>query len=172
MIGSFGLDDIEQFYEDIIDAKMIYLYAFLTCFLVTLVYNIMLRYFARVLVWASIMVTGAAMIITSVLLKKYYDEWYNPATTTHITPQGTPIYSESMGNIIKITGYVFYGLTALFFCMIMCMYKNIKISIAVLQTASVIVIRNMRILIVPILSIGFTLCFLLGWMVSFAYVVA
>jgi hypothetical protein len=61
VIGSFGVDDIEQFYEDIIDAKMIYLYVFLSCFVVTLIYNI------------AIMVTGAVLIIASVLLNRYYD---------------------------------------------------------------------------------------------------
>jgi hypothetical protein len=73
VIGSFGVDDIEQFYEDIIDAKMIYLYVFLSCFVVTLIYNIALRFFAKLLVWTSIMVTGAVLIIASVLLNRYYD---------------------------------------------------------------------------------------------------
>lgn len=132
----------------------------------------MLRYFAKLLVWTSIMITGAALIIASVLLHKYYNEWYNPDTTTHKQSDGTLIYSESMGNIIKISTYVLFGLTAIFFCMIMCMYNNIKISIAVLQTASVIVIRNMRILVIPIFAIAFTLSFLSVWIYSFGYVLA
>lgn len=82
------------------------------------------------------------------------------------------MYSESMGNIIKICTYIMFGLTALFFCMIMCMYNNIKISIAILQTSSVIVIRNMRILIIPLIAIAFTLSFLIGWLYSFGYIIA
>jgi hypothetical protein len=78
------------------------------------------------------MLTGAALIIASVMLNKYYNEWYNPATSTHVRPDGTLIYSESVGKSINIAKYIIYVLTALFFCMIMCMYKNIKISIAVL----------------------------------------
>jgi hypothetical protein len=92
----------------------------------------MLRFFAKVLVWTSIMITGAAMIIASVLLHKYYNEYYNPDTTTYVQTDGTMIYSESMGKIIRVCMYVLFALTALFFCMIMCMYNNIKISIAVL----------------------------------------
>lgn len=152
---------------------MIYLYIFLTCFVVTILYNVLLRYFAKVLVWCSIMMVGAAMIIASVLLHKYYNEYYNPETTTYKNSEtGVLIYSESTGNIVKITMYIFWVLTALFFCMIMCMYNNIKISIAVLQTASVIVIRNMRILIIPLFSIAFTLSFLAGWIYSFGYILA
>jgi choline transporter-like protein 2/4/5 len=68
--------------------------------------------------------------------------------------------------------YILFGCTALFFCMIMCMYNNIKISIAVLQTAAVIVIRNIRILIIPLIAISFTLSFLLGWLYSMGYILA
>jgi len=82
------------------------------------------------------------------------------------------IYSESMGNCVKIAMYILIGCTAIFFCMIMCMYNNIKISIAVLQTSSVIVIRNMRILIIPILAICASLSFLIVWMYCFGYIVA
>jgi hypothetical protein len=52
------------------------------------------------------------------------------------------------------------------------MYNNIKISIAVLQTAAVIVIRNIRILIIPLIAISFTLSFLLGWLYSMGYILA
>ena len=77
-----------------------------------------------------------------------------------------------MGNIIKICTYILFGCTGIYFCMIMCMYNNIKISIAVLQTASVIVIRNLRILIIPLIAISFTLAYLIGWFYCMAYIVA
>lgn len=77
-----------------------------------------------------------------------------------------------MGNIIKICTYIMFACTAIFFCMIMCMFNNIKISIAVLQTASVIVIRNLRILIIPLLAISFTLAYLIGWLYCMGYIIA
>lgn len=132
----------------------------------------MLRFFAKLLVWTSIMITGAAMIIASVLLHKYYNEYYNPDTTTYVQTDGTMVYSESMGKIIRVCMYVLFALTAFFFCMIMCMYNNIKISIAVLWTASVIVIRNIRILVIPIFAIAVTLSYLFVWLYSFGYILS
>lgn len=132
----------------------------------------MLRFFAKVLVWTSIMITGASLVIASVLLHKYYNEYYNPETTIHKLSNGTMMYSESMGKIIRVATYVLFACTAFFFCMIMCMYNNIKISIAVLQTASVIVIRNIRILVIPIFAIAVTLSYLFVWLYSFGYILA
>ena len=127
VIGSFGVDDIEAIYEDILDAKMIYLYCFFTCFVVTIVYNIILRFFAKILVWVSIILTGGILIISSILLTKYHSETYSERLA-----DGTLKNSESMGNIIHIFCYVLYVLTAFYWCAVMCMFNNIRISIAVL----------------------------------------
>jgi uncharacterized membrane protein YagU involved in acid resistance len=109
------------------DAKMIYLYCFLTCFVVTIAYNIILRFFAKILVWVSIIMTGAAMVILSILLTKYHKDTY-----TLTNADGTLKYSESMGKMVQIAVYILYALTALYFCTVMCMFNNIRISIAVL----------------------------------------
>jgi hypothetical protein len=167
IVGSFGVDDIESIYEDLIDAKMIYLYCFLTCFVVTIIYNIILRFFAKILVWVSIILTGTCLIVGSIVLTKYHKDTYSQTL-----PDGTQKYSESMGKIIKVSCYVLYGLTAIYWCAILCMFNNIRISIAVLQTAAVIVIRNIRILIVPLISIVVTLGFIVLWLVGFGYVLA
>jgi uncharacterized Tic20 family protein len=52
------------------------------------------------------------------------------------------------------------------------MVNSINISIAVLKTAAVIIIRNIRIMVIPLVSIAFTLTFVLFWVYSFGYLVS
>lgn len=73
IIGDFGIDDIQDFIEDVKDAKDIYLYCLGTCFVVALVYTILLRFFSKLLVWVSIFATAAGMTALSIFLKQYYD---------------------------------------------------------------------------------------------------
>ena len=80
--------------------------------------------------------------------------------------------SENIGKIINITVYVLYGLTALFFLTILCMYRNIKISVAVLKTSAVIIIRNIRTLLIPFISFIFIIGFIAGWLVAFGYLMS
>jgi hypothetical protein len=58
-------------------------------------------------------------------------------------------------------------LAGVYFLMILCLYKSIAISAAVLQTASVIVIRNVRVLIVPFVAAIFIFSYIACWMYGF-----
>ena len=49
------------------------------------------------------------------------------------------------------------------------MYRNIKVSIAVLQTAAVILVNNIRILVIPFISFAFIAAFISGWAYCFGY---
>ena len=78
IIGNFGLDDIQEAYEDVVDAKMVYLYSVLTCLVVAVFYNILLAYFANIIIWVSIVVTGLAIVGLSVFLQTYHTDNYGP----------------------------------------------------------------------------------------------
>ena len=49
----------------------------------------------------------------------------------------------------KIDDFILYGIAAIFFCSILCMWSSIAISVAVLKTSSNILIRNIRMLFIP-----------------------
>lgn len=76
LIGTFGVDDIQQYYEDIMDAKMVYLYCMGTCLVITILYNVILKFFAKILVWITILITGASLIAGSYYLTLYHKENY------------------------------------------------------------------------------------------------
>lgn len=90
LIGNFGLDDVQEIYGDMVAAKMVFLYALGTCLVVAIIYNILLKFFAKVLVWVSIIGTGAGLLCLALFLQDYHTKWYY---------EGSP-YSETMGNLI------------------------------------------------------------------------
>jgi choline transporter-like protein 2/4/5 len=162
IIGEFGLDDVQQYYEDIMDAKMAYLYCVGTCLVVAVVYNILLRFFAKILIWVSILGTGCGLLALSLFLRSYHEKYYYEGSG----------YSDNMGNIIQLSTYFLYGATGLFFCCVLCMFRNIQISVAVLKTAAVIIIRNIRVLIVPFVSFVFIIGYIGGWIYGFGYLIS
>lgn len=68
LIGNFGLDDIQAAYEDVVTAKKSYIYAAATVLFVAVIYNILLRFFAKPIVWISIIGTGIGIIALSMFL--------------------------------------------------------------------------------------------------------
>jgi hypothetical protein len=77
-----------------------------------------------------------------------------------------------MGDVLQVAIYVLYGATALYVCTVLCMFKNIEISVAVLQTAAIIIIRNIRTLIIPFVSFIFIIGFIGGWFYGFGYLLS
>jgi len=73
LVGSFGLDDIQENMEDIQEAQNLYIYTFFTCILVTVIYAFMIYYFAGVVVWTGIITTGAGLVLLSIWLQLYHD---------------------------------------------------------------------------------------------------
>ena len=65
---------------------------------------------------------------------------------------------------MQIIVYVLYGLAALFFLVVLCMFRNIKVSIAVLKTAATVITINTRMLLVPFFSAIFIFGYMFLWL--------
>lgn len=141
---------------------MVYVYCLGTCLVVAVVYNIFLRFFATPIIWISIFATGIGLVALSLFLRKYYNDNYGEGSTNN----------EHVGNIIKISNYVLYGLTGIYFLTILCMFKNIRVSVAVLKTSAVIIIRNIRTLFIPFISFFFIVAYILGWLVGLGFLLS
>jgi hypothetical protein len=76
IVGKFGLDDIQQIYSDLKASKHVYLYSMLTCLGLAIIYNILLKLFAKILIWVSIIGTGVGLIALSVFLQEYHHTHY------------------------------------------------------------------------------------------------
>jgi hypothetical protein len=72
------MDDIQEIGEDILEAKMIFFYCFLTCFLVTMIYAAFIYYLTGVVVWLSIICTGVGIFGIAYGLNSYHNDNYGP----------------------------------------------------------------------------------------------
>ena len=76
IVGSFGLDDVQEYLEDVDDASNLYIYTFFTCIIVTIIYSILIYYFTGLIVWVSILATGFGLLALSFWLQKYHNLKY------------------------------------------------------------------------------------------------
>lgn len=143
MIGSFGLDDIQEIAEDIIEGKWVFFITFLTCIGITLVYAFLIYQFTGILVWTSVIGVGVGILLMAFLVTR----WSRKNRGKKKTPE-----EDKTAKRLKVTGIVLYVLGILFFCALCCMWKNLAIAIAVLKTSAVIVMRNTRMLFMPFVS--------------------
>jgi hypothetical protein len=162
LIGNFGLDDIQEIYEDVLVAKKSYMYAAASVLFVAVIYNILLRFFAKTIIWISIIGTGVGIVLLSIFLQEYHDNNYGDDSTK----------SEKQGKVIQIAVYVLYGLAGFYFLSILCLYRSILVSVAVLKTASVIIIRNLRVLIIPFVAIIFIFSYVGAWLYGFGHLLS
>jgi len=74
--------------------------------------------------------------------------------------------------MFKSSVYILWGLIAGFAICVCCMYSNIYISIKVLKTAAIVIVRNFYVLLVPFLA---QLCIMTWaglWIFNFMYLIS
>lgn len=155
LILNFGLDDVQGWIDDIRVAKWAYLYSALACIVVAVIYCILLKFFAKPIIWLSIICTIVGLVALGLFCQNYKNDHYAK--------------DETLGQVLQVTVYVLYSLAGLFALIVLCLYRGIQISIAVLETAAVVIIRNIRILIVPFISCIVTFAYVVGWLAGMAY---
>jgi hypothetical protein len=78
MIGSFGLDDVQVIAEDIVQSKLAFIYCFISCIVVTVIYSFIVYYATGLIVWICIIATGVGFCAISYSLQNYYNIKYGP----------------------------------------------------------------------------------------------
>jgi len=158
VIGSIGLDDIQSYIRDIEKASMLYLVSIGTCLAVIFLYNWMLRCFAEILTWIAISLVGAGLFVLGWFVRDYGAVNYPEGDTTQ--------------KWLNIASGIIWALLGVYCLAVCCLYYSIKISVRVLKTASKIITRNMRMVIVPVIGVAvvtawvaFSVYFLL-WVMS------
>lgn len=68
--------------------------------------------------------------------------------------------------------YGFAGISAIFFCAIICLYSRIRIAIAIMETSADFVTEVPLVMLVPPVITIFVLLWAFIWVVLFAYVFA
>ena len=138
VIGSLGLDDVQQYIRDIEHAAKLYGLIIGTCFVIIFLYNWFLRCFAEILTWIAIFAVAFGLFALGWFVRDYAAVNYVEGDTTQ--------------RWLNIAAYTVWALLAIYLLYICCMYYSIKISVRVLKTSSKIITRNLRMVIVPLIG--------------------
>lgn len=105
-------------------------------------WNLLLRLFAEVLAWISIIVVGLGLIASGFLVRNY-------AITNY--PEG-----NNTQKWLNYASYAIWGLSVIYVLAVLCCWYSIKIAVKVLRTSARIIMGNLRMVLIPIISILFT----------------
>jgi len=136
--------------SDISTAKAALAYSLLTCILVTIIYSIFIYYFTPIIVWVSVVATGVAIVGLGYLMTTYYNKQYGPNSELRLADD--PRVHGKYAMSIKYGQYVLYALAVAYFIALCCLWKAIRISISILKTTAVIIIKNAKLLIMPLMT--------------------
>ena len=102
------------------------------------------------------------------MCRNYHNENYG----ANADRQSAEVSDQNYGKAVKGAEYTLYGLCVAYFICLCCMYKNIRVSIQVLKTASVIIMGNIRMLFVPFFEAILLLCWSAFWLLAFGHLLA
>jgi hypothetical protein len=71
--------------------------------------------------------------------------------------------------VLEYTAYIIWGLSGIYVFIILCMYTNIRMSIAILRASASFVSGNLSTIFIPLFSLLFALVFICAWMVAAIY---
>jgi len=143
-----------------VTAKWCYLVAVFTGLFVVILYNLLIRFFAKLLIWLSVIGTGIGIGVLAYFLNHYHTQNFADKE------------DSTAGDVLKVAVYILYGLTGLYFLIVLCLCKDIAVSIAVLKTSAIIILGNLRILIVPSIAIIVICGFIFGWGVGLCFLLS
>lgn len=151
MVGEIGIDDLQMYVRDIEKCAYVYLICIASTLLLIFIYNWLLRCFAPILCWITIIAVAIGLFVLGFLVKDYADINY---------PDG-----DSTQKWLNVAAYTIWVLTGIYVILVCCLYYSIVISIKVLKTSAKVIMNNMRMIIVPLIGIAFIVC----WLAFFTY---
>lgn len=158
MLLGLGLDDLNQWIEDILNCPNLYLVAVGSAVFLIWFWNLMLRNFAEALAWVSIFVVGVGLLIAGFLVRNYSINNY---------PEGTKTQKW-----LNIASWVIWGATAIYVLAILCCWYSIKIAIKVLRVAARVIMNNLKMVLIPMLMICVTVVWIAGSIYCFMWILS
>jgi len=86
--------------------------------------------------------------------------------------EGYAVEDETMREIVKIFGYIVWGMAGVWVLVIICMYKRIKLAIALNKVAAQFIQQTPAILFVPIVQTGTSIIYTLLWAFSASFLMS
>lgn len=124
----------------------IYLIAIGSSIVLVWLWNLLLRSFAEVLAWVSIIIVGVGLFVSGFLVRNYAIETYPEGTNTQ--------------KWLNISAYAIWGLLGVYLLAILCCWYSLKIAIKVLRTAARVIMNNMKMIVIPLFQIAITVAWI------------
>lgn len=152
LVGEFGLDDVQEIGEDLMESWTAFIFAFFTCVFVMIIYGLFIYYLTGVLVWVSIIATGVGVLMLSLMLSAWVNENYGAHSRVAVEESKANGDENWTGKFFQGSVYALWVLIAIYAICICCLYKNIRIAIQILKTSAIVLVRNAYVVMVPLLS--------------------
>lgn len=124
IVGSFGLDDVSEFAQDIDDGAYVFVITFVTCILITVIYALLVYSLTGVIVWFTFAGTFFGLLGLAHLLKHHVrlQKKKTKQNMMHTREQSDP---DRTGLLINIGVYVLYFLAFMLVICVACMWKQV-----------------------------------------------
>ncbi len=134
------------------DFEKVWKYLLIICgiaFVVTIIALLIIRYFAGLFICIVILLTFIALILLAVFAWKEHKRLEDIAIEAHAEDNDYSVYYNSVN--LRITSIVLYIIAGIFFFVVLFSLSSILLSIAVIKTASLFVVKNVFILFIPLI---------------------
>jgi solute carrier family 44 protein 1 (choline transporter-like protein) len=147
LFNAAGLNLLGEWIMDLYTGWRVLLISIAVSIILTLIYLTILKCFTRALIWTSIAATILFLAALGfIFLRKCQEE-----------------ANEDYAKIYKLLIIIFWSIDGLMILLVFCLYKDIKASLSVAETASSFMFGNLQILIVPALINIFAIVFIYYW---------
>ena len=124
-------------------------------FLLCLIYMIFLRVFARILIWLTII----GFIVLMGTLGAFFFNKYTKVNDDYKTAY-------------QVLAYGCWIIDAIVLLLVLCLYKDIQISLSIIVASSRFMFANPAVVLVPIIASALELCFVIYWVISSAHILS
>lgn len=125
---------------------------FLSCIVVMGLYGLLIYYMTGLIVWISIISTGVGVLILSLLLNNWVNENYGGHSRVAVEESKANGDENWTAKFYQGSVYALWALIGIYVICICCLYKNIRVAITILKTSAIVLVRNILVILVPLLS--------------------
>jgi hypothetical protein len=152
-----------QLWGDVARSWRIFLVCTAVAFAAGFVWIFLMKILAGPMVWLSIFLVFCLLV--------FVGYWFSSQAQKKRDEQPSDSDSQST-QALQYTGYAFYGLAFIYFCMIVFLRKRINLAIAIVKEASSAIQAMPMLVITPIIMAVFVIGFLAYWIAVACYIMS
>jgi len=153
-----------------IEARALFVYCILSCIGIMVAYSFLIYFMTMPFVWISILATGAGIIGLSYLLNHYVNMKYSGISSFVDNLQSEEPNWTALA--LKSSVGLLWLFATIYFCCVFCHIADIRISVLVLATSAKVMLKNLYLILIPVISSLFVLAWFAWWSYNFMYLLS